>query len=132
MDQSNSMPPQQNSPSSLNLNKRMRLGEDTIRVGLIFCSLISILTTFGVIFSLSGETIAFFRHPDVSISEFFPGREWIAHTTANAAFGVAPLVVGTLLITFIALLFGIPLGLGSSIYLSEFASNRVRRIIMPI
>lgn len=117
---------------SSNLKKRLRLGEDAIRVLLIICSLISILTTLGVIFALSGETLAFFRHPDVSLREFFTGREWIANTTSSAAFGVAPLVVGTLLITFIALLFGIPLGLGSAIYLSEFASNRVRRIIMPI
>ncbi len=118
--------------SPLNLKKRIRLGEDVIRTLLIACSLISILTTVGVIFALSTETFLFFRHPDVSIVEFFTGRKWIPNVGNNAAFGIAPLVVGTLLITSIALLFGIPLGLGSAIYLSEFASDRVRRIVMPI
>ena len=128
MDQASSL----SSGQSLNLNKRLRLGEDVIRSLLIGCSLISILTTAGVIIALSAETTLFFQHPDVSIVEFFTGREWIPNVSDNAAFGIAPLVVGTLLITGIALLFGIPLGLGSAIYLSEFASNRVRRIIMPI
>ncbi len=118
--------------SPLNLKKRIRLGEDVIRTLLIACSLISILSTLGVIIALGTETFLFFRHPDVSIVEFFTGRRWIPNVGNNAAFGIAPLVVGTLLITSIALLFGIPLGLGSAIYLSEFASDRVRRIIMPI
>ena len=127
MDQANPL-----SSGRLNLNKRLRLGEDVIRSLLIGCSFISILTTVGVIIALSTETVAFFQHPDVSIVEFFTSREWIPNVSDNASFGIAPLVVGTLLITGIALLFGIPLGLGSAIYLSEFATNRVRRIIMPI
>lgn len=130
MDQPNATPPLTGLP--VNLNKRLRLGEDAIRTVLIACSLISILTTVGVIVALSTETVLFFQHPDVSIIEFFTGRQWIPSVTDNAAFGIAPLVVGTLLITSIALFFGIPLGLGAAIYLSEFASNRVRRIIMPI
>lgn len=118
--------------SPLNLKKRIRLGEDVIRTLLIACSLISILTTLGVIIALGTETFLFFRHPDVSIVEFFTGRSWIPNVGNNAAFGISPLIVGTLLITGIALLFGVPLGLGSAIYLSEFASDRVRRVIMPI
>ncbi len=117
---------------SIGLAKKARPQEEIVRFALLACALISIATTIGVIYSLSVETFQFFTHPAVSVKEFFTGRQWSPNFQNNQHFGIAPLVAGTLVITGIALLVGIPLGVGSAIYLSEFASNRTRRIIMPI
>ena len=107
------------------------VGENIIRVLLLACAVVSVLTTVGVIISLGSETLAFFRDPAVTLWDFLTDREWTPFFTEKH-FGIAPLISGTLLVTFVALLVGIPLGLGSAIFLSEFASGRTRRIIMPI
>ena len=70
----------------------------------------------------------FFR--EVSIVDFLTGTEW-APLFEPAHFGVLPLVAGTLLVTGIASLVAMPLGLGSAIYLSEYASPRTRGILKP-
>jgi phosphate transport system permease protein len=108
---------------------RRRTGEAVIRALLFCAALLSILTTVGIIFSLSKETIAFFG--DVGIGEFLTGTEW-SPLFADPKFGVLPLVTGTLLVTAIALVVAIPLGLGTAIYLAEYARPRTRRVVKPM
>ena len=104
-------------------------GERLIAALLLACALVSILTTAAVIGVLAAETIGFFR--EVSPLEFFTNPQWTP-LFLDQNFGIAPLVTGTLLVTAIALLVGAPLGLGSAIYLSEFANPARRRRILPV
>jgi phosphate transport system permease protein len=108
---------------------RRRAGEAVIRALLFIAALLSVLTTVGIVFSLSTETIAFFG--DVGIGEFITGTEW-SPLFSDPKFGVLPLVTGTLLVTAIALVVAIPLGLGTAIYLAEYARPRTRRIVKPM
>jgi phosphate transport system permease protein len=105
-----------------------RVGEKVIKGVLFAAAMVSVLTTFGIVGSLLTETIRFFQ--EVGVSDFFFGTEW-APLFAEPSFGVIPLVTGTLLITGIALVVAIPLGLGAAIYLSEYASPRTRSILKP-
>ena len=108
--------------------KRRRWGEEAIKGLLFLCALLSILTTIGILVSLLGETFGFFR--EVSFIDFITGTEWTPLFT-DPQYGVLPLVGGTLLITGIALIVAVPLGLASAIYLSEYARPRVRKVIKP-
>lgn len=92
-------------------------------------ALLSVLTTVGIVVSLSTETIAFFG--DVGVGEFLTGTEW-SPLFADPKFGVLPLITGTLLVTAIAIVVAIPLGLGTAIYLAEYAKPRTRRIVKPM
>ena len=104
-------------------------GEKVIYVLLVLASLISVLTTVGIVISLLGNTIDFFR--EVKLWEFLTGAEW-SPLFSDPKFGVWPLINGTLLITGIAMLVAAPLGIGSAIYLSEYARPRVRKTLKPI
>jgi phosphate transport system permease protein len=108
---------------------RRRWGEDIIKGLLMLAALISILTTTGIVLSLIEETISFFG--DVSVGDFLFGTEW-APLFEPASFGVLPLVLGTMIISAIAMLVAVPLGLAAAIYLSEYAHPRVRKTIKPI
>ena len=108
---------------------RRRYGEEAIKVGLFLAALVSILTTVGIVISLLRETIGFFG--EVSMVDFLTGTDW-SPLFADPSYGVLPLISGTLLITAIAIAVAIPLGLGSAIYLSEYARPRVRRTLKPI
>jgi phosphate transport system permease protein len=108
---------------------RRRWGESLIRGLLVLAALISVLTTTGIVVSLMRETVVFFR--DVGFFEYLGGTKW-SPTFQPASFGVLPLVVGTFLITGIAMVVAAPLGLASAIYLSEYARPRTRRTIKPI
>ncbi|WP_010173411.1 phosphate ABC transporter permease subunit PstC [Bacillus coahuilensis] len=90
---------------------------------------VSILTTLGIVLTLIFETVTFFSI--VPISEYLTATKWYPFGE-TATFGVLPLVVGTLKITLIASLVAIPLGLAAAIYLSEYATDRSRRIIKPV
>jgi phosphate ABC transporter permease protein PstC len=107
---------------------RRRIGEDVIKGVLLVAALVSVLTTVGIVASLLTETLTFFE--SVSLSEFLFGKEW-SPVIKPESFGVLPLVSGTFLVTGIALLVAVPLGLGSAIYLSEYASPRVRKTLKP-
>jgi len=115
----------------IGLNRRgnRRIGEAVIGVLLLLCALISVVTTVAVVYSIADETIRFFR--EVFVVEFFTSRTWTP-LFANKSFGIAPLVVGTLMVTLIACAIGLPLGLAAAIYLAEFAGDRERRTITPI
>ncbi len=108
--------------------ERRRYGEDVVKGVLAVCALISVATTVGIVVALLEPSIEFFR--EVSPVEFFSGTEWAA-TFTPARFGVLPLVGGTLAVTAWACLIAIPFGLGSAIYLSEYARARVRNVLKP-
>lgn len=107
---------------------RPRYGELAIRAVLFGCASVSVLVTVGIVVSLIGPTIEFFR--EVPAADFFFGTDW-APTFTPASFGVIPIVVGTLSVTFWAMVFAIPFGLGTAIYMSEYARPRVRRVVKP-
>ena len=108
---------------------RARHGELVVKGLLGACALISVATTIGIVLALFLPAFEFFQ--DVSIREFATGTEW-APLFEPALFGVLPLVVGTLSVTFWAVLVAIPLGLGAAIYLSEYASDRTRKLLKPL
>jgi phosphate transport system permease protein len=119
---------QRATPGVLGVARRRR-HEDVIRGLLFLAAMLSIVTTIGIVMSLLTETVRFFG--DVGIGKFLFGTEW-SPLFNNPSFGVLPLVTGTLLITGICLLVAIPLGLGAAIYLSEYASPRIRKVLKPI
>lgn len=110
-------------------SSRTRYGELVIKGLLGLCALISVLTTVGIIAALFIPAFEFFQ--EVSIVDFLTGTEW-APLFEPALFGVVPLVIGTLSVTLWAVLVAIPLGLGSAIYLSEYAGTRMRSILKPM
>jgi phosphate transport system permease protein len=96
---------------------------------LMLAALISVLTTTGIVLSLVEETIVFFG--EVGVGDFLFGTEWTP-LFEPASFGVLPLVSGTMLVSAVAMVVAVPLGLGAAIYLSEYARPRVRKTIKPI
>ncbi|MDT7961650.1 MAG: phosphate ABC transporter permease subunit PstC [Armatimonadota bacterium] len=106
----------------------MRAEERIVRGFLFLCALLGVLTTFAIVFILFTESLGFFEQ--VSVWEFLTGTVWTP-TFANKSFGVLPLVTGTLLTSLIALALAGPVGLLTAVYLSEYASPRVRRIVKP-
>lgn len=108
---------------------RPRHGEKVIQALLFLAACVSVATTVGIVLALVRPTVAFFG--EVGVGEFLFGTEW-SPLFADAKFGVLPLVSGTLIITAIAVAVAIPLGLGAAIYLSEYASERNRRILKPM
>jgi phosphate transport system permease protein len=106
-----------------------RYGEKVIHGALAFCGLLSVLTTTAIVISLVGPTIGFFEL--VPIGDFLFGTDWTPQFEPPS-FGVLAIVVGTLSVTLWGMLFAIPVGLGSAIYLSEYASPRVRRTLKPV
>ena len=116
-------------PQPLRLRaSRRRWGEDVVKVVLALCAFVSVATTVGIVVALFVPAFEFFG--EVSIVDFLTGTEW-APLFEPASFGVLPLVAGTLLVTACAALVCIPFGLGSAIYLSEYAQARTRKILKP-
>jgi phosphate transport system permease protein len=107
----------------------MKRFEFLIERALLLCALASIGTTVGIIVVLAVETVAFLR--EVPITDFLFGTEWTPLFSVPR-FGVLPLVVGTTLVSLIAMLVALPMGLLSAIYLSEYAPPRLRRIVKPV
>ncbi|MFP3986394.1 phosphate ABC transporter permease subunit PstC [Streptomyces sp. E11-3] len=107
---------------------RPRYGEAAVKGVLLTAALVSVATTVGIVISLIPPAVDFFQQ--VSVVEFFTATEWTP-LFADKHFGVLPLVAATLVITGIALLVAIPVGLGSAIYLSEYANPRVRKVLKP-
>ncbi len=111
------------------ISQWQRWREDLVLKALFLCAMISIFTTLGIIFLLLSESLQFFSH--VSPIEFFFGTEW-APLFEPRSFGVIPLVSGTLLISFGALIFALPLGLGIAIYAAEYATGWWQKILKPV
>lgn len=117
--------------------------ERIVLVVLALSATVAVLTTIGIVFSVLYETIRFFFDPSLSgrptITEFLFGTEWNPQAAMRAdqgeirtAYGFIPLLTGTALITFIAIVVAGPLGLYSAIYLSEYATPRFRAFAKPI
>ncbi len=106
---------------------RRRWGEEAIRALLFLAAAISILTTVGIVFALVEESLPFFEEVG---ADFFSFSDW-APLFNPPSFGIWQLLNGTFLITGIAILVAIPIGLGSAVYLSEYATPRVRRMVKP-
>jgi phosphate transport system permease protein len=109
-------------------NRSRSMSETVIGFVLAACGAISLLTTIGIILVLIQEAVHFFSA--VRVTDFLFGTTWTA-LFKTPQYGVLPLVGGTLVITLIAMLVAIPLGLMSAIYLSEYAPRRVRDILKP-
>ncbi len=105
-----------------------RLGERVIITCLAVAALISILATVGIVVALVAPSLEFFT--EISPREFFTTTTWTPLFTPSA-FGVLPLIVGTLSTTLWACVICLPLGLGTAIYLSEYARPRVRAAVKP-
>ncbi len=108
---------------------RYRLAEGLLRFLLQICALVSIVTTIAIIAVLVEETLAFFQ--EVGLARFFLDTQWTP-VFVDKHFGIWPLVAGTMMTSVIALIVALPLGLMSAIYLSEYASARMRAILKPI
>lgn len=106
-----------------------RLGERAIIGALALAAVISVLVTVGIVIALLIPSIEFFA--EISPTEFFGTTDW-APLFEPPAFGVLPLIIGTLSTTFWACLVCLPLGLGTAIYLSEYARPRVRNTVKPV
>lgn len=109
--------------------KGKKIIEKAMPIALLLTALVSILTTIGIVFTLIFETFEFFQR--VSILDFITKSEWLPFSP-NPEYGIVPLVLGTLKVTVIAALLAVPLGIAAAIYLSEYASDNVRRVIKPI
>ncbi|MCZ2259294.1 phosphate ABC transporter permease subunit PstC [Sporosarcina sp. G11-34] len=105
------------------------LFEKAIPFFLFSIAAVSILTTAGIIYTLLSETIEFFKR--VPIADFFTGTV-LKPLSQTPEFGVLPLIMGTITSSLIAMLVAVPIGLMSAIYLSEYASDRVRKIFKPL
>ena len=111
--------------------------ERVVKVVLFAAACVAVLTTIGIVFSVLFETMRFFQK--VSPLDFLFGLQWSPQTAIRAdqvgssgAFGIVPLVVGTLLITFIAMLIAGPIGLFAAIYMAEYATPRFRALAKPM
>lgn len=111
--------------------------EQTVMAFLVGSSLVAILTTVGIVLSVLAESIRFFEK--VPVSEFLFGLQWSPQIAMRAdqvgssgAFGAVPLFTGTLLISSIALVVAVPIGLMSAIYLAEYASLKFRSVAKPL
>jgi len=103
---------------------------------LFLISSITILVTVGIVYVLVVDAVRFFLHPEgggfpTSLIRFFTETEWTP-TFANKKIGIAPLLAGTFLIAGIAMLISVPLGILVAVYLSEYASPKVRETVKPI
>lgn len=125
--------------SSIALRETRRstiIKERIITTVLMACSLIAILTTVGIFASLVFEALRFFKQ--IPITDFLFGLKWSPQVAiradqvgASGSFGVIPLLTGTFLISLIAMIIATPLGLLSAVYMSEYATRRVRSVVKP-
>jgi phosphate transport system permease protein len=116
---------------------RARNHVESIFTWILFtCSFIAVLTTLGIVLSVLFEAIRFFQA--IPVTDFLFGLQWspqmairIDQVGASGSFGFVPLLVGTLLISAVAMLIAVPVGLMSAIYLSEYASRQFRAVTKP-
>jgi len=111
--------------------------ERIVKFFLVSCASLAILTTLGIVLSVLFESLRFFQQ--VNFFDFITGTQWSPQTAIRAdqvgssgSFGAVPLFLGTMLISFIAMLVAVPFGLMSAIYLAEYASRRVRNVVKPL
>ena len=108
-----------------------RWTERLVLVGLTGASLVAVAVTIGIVVILTSESSKFFAMDEVSVSDFLFGTEWSPVLGAEHRYGIWPLLNGTLYVAAIAMLVSLPLGLITAIYLSEYASPRIRAWLKP-
>lgn len=113
----------------MDLSKRPHRFEKLIKGLLFFCGVFSILTTLAIVVIIGKEALLFFEKPEVDLWEFFTSTKW---QPQSGNFGILPLLNATLTTTFFAMLVALPLGLGVAIFLSEYASPRLRSSLKPV
>jgi phosphate transport system permease protein len=116
-------------PGRLAYSRRRHLGERVIEFVLLASALVAVATTLGIVFILVRESLSFFA--EVPLWDFLTDTQWTP-LFSDAHFGIVVLLSGTLASSLIALLVAIPLGTVIAIYLSEFASERVRELWKPV
>ena len=111
--------------------------ENYVKYFLFFCSSVAVMTTVGIVFSLLFESLRFFS--EVSVLEFLFGTKWYPYIPIRegqsgslGSFGAVPIFAGTFLVMIVAMCVATPIGLFTAIYLAEYASPRLRRIIKPL
>ena len=115
--------------TAVDLRARKRPQERVVMLLLQGSALLSILVTVGIVVALLRPALDFFR--SVPVLDFLTGTSWRPNL-APVEYGVLPLVAGTAMTTAIALVLAVPLGLGAAMYLSEYATGRVRRRLKPV
>ncbi|MBH5318489.1 phosphate ABC transporter permease subunit PstC [Paenibacillus sp. GSMTC-2017] len=110
-------------------NTRVSMMNKIMPVLLFLCAIVSVLTTIGIVVTLATETYQFFK--TIPVMDFLFGTKW-SPLIPPTSYGILPLLGGTLLITVIACLVAVPIGLASAIYLSEYAPKSVRKVVKPI
>ncbi len=113
----------------IDLKKQRRIGETIIEGLLVVCGVSSIATTVGIVVVLLSTALKFFARPAVRVTEFL---SWITWQPRIEEFGIWPLLMMTLMVGVISLIFAIPIGLMIAIYLSEYASPRIRMSLKPV
>ncbi len=106
-----------------------RVKEGAIYGFLLLCALLSVATTFGIIFVLVRDSIPFFRH--AGLVEFLTGTRWTPLLEPRS-YGVVPLLAGTVLIAGGALIVAVPIGLCTAVYMAEYAPSWVRQVAKPV
>jgi phosphate transport system permease protein len=119
----------QRKPGKAMYKGRARFIEFLMPKLLLIISLLSVITTVGIVIILVTEASGFFKA--VSIVEFLTNPKWTPLFTSKN-FGVMPLVAGTMMVTLGACVVAVPLGIGSAIYLSEYAPDKIRRSVKPV
>jgi len=119
-----------------NIYSEEDLGEDyallSAKLGEVITSNLNIIAYLPQEYAPVGiESVKLLPTENIGVADFFGGKEWMPTATPTPLFGVLPLILGTLLVSFFAILFALPLGLGVAIYLSELASNRTRKLMKP-
>ena len=112
-----------------NNNKGKVFADKAVPIVLLLIASVSVLTTIGILFTLLTETVTFFTR--VNPMEFLLSKEW-APFSSDPKYGIFSLILGTLKVTAVATVFAVPVGLGAALYLSEYVSDKSRRIIKPI
>jgi phosphate ABC transporter permease protein PstC len=107
-----------------------RRGEQLVMLILKGAALLSVVVTIGIVLALAVPAVEFFR--EVSISDFLFESRWAPRFAGNESYGVLSLLTGTAWTTLIALIVAVPFGLGSAVFLSEYASPRVRKVLKPV
>lgn len=110
--------------------KSKKIIEKCVPIALFLAAALSVLTTFGIVFTLIFETVEFFTR--IGVTDYLFGTEWLPFSGKEPLYGILPLILGTFKVTFIAILVAVPFGLGAAIYLSEYASDRTRRTVKPV
>jgi phosphate transport system permease protein len=118
-----------NNKNFLSTNQSGKAIDKIVKFILLGAAMFTVVAIAIIVYSLASESIHFFQH--VSPLEFLFGTRWAAFFE-DKSFGVLPLLAGTMLTTLIALGFAIPVGIGSALFLSEYASTSLRRIVKPI